>query len=166
MAEVYGDVRYPVVIDAASSIMIRIDRDTYVSDDQLSFDVTKIDSILDVIIDGYIGLREVNSFGLFPFCGQSWNLFLLESYCRRFSKKYTYRCITANNRNAGVIISKEIEMDYLQIMTNAVARSSCALNEDDVLRFLVDAGYILRRNNSYVAQLISDAKEIRERGNG
>ena len=165
MQEVTGEVRYSVVINAASSVMVRVDADTFISDEELKFDVTVIDSILkEIVKDGFIGLKEINSFGLFPFCGQPWNLFLIESYCRRFSKEFSYRCITANNKNVGAIVRKDVDYDYHQIMTNAVARSCCDIQENEVFDYLINSGYIMRRKYSNISELMSAAKEIRERG--
>ena len=63
--------------------MVRIDVEQYVADKCVSFDVEKIDEVLDAVVtDMYLPLRSFVAFGSFPACGRAWNLFLLESYCR------------------------------------------------------------------------------------
>lgn len=164
MQEKTGELRYPVVIEAGNAAMVRVDVDQFVSDDQLQFDVVAIDVILeDVIQNEFIGLKEITTFGAFPHCGYAWNPYLLESYCRRFSKKFKYVCITPNSKNAGVIIQKSCQLTYHEIMAKAIARSDTPLNEKDVFEFLVSAGYMIRRQYSNMKELLEQAASIRER---
>ena len=69
--------------------MIRVDKEHFVSDVQVQFDVDQIDYVLqDIIGDRFAPIKSVTTFALFPPCGHSWNHYLLESFCYRFSKKY------------------------------------------------------------------------------
>lgn len=166
MKSVSGTVRLPVIIEAANISMIRISEEKFVSDSQVDFYVEQIDSALDNAIPGEsIGMREISTFGSFPFCGYAWNLFLLESYCRRFSKKYKYMAIAANSRNAGSIVKKDCELDYHEIMALSVAKSDVELVEDEVFNYLIATGYLARRQYSDIDDLIERAEAIRERGN-
>lgn len=163
MKDTVGDVRYPVVIEAGNSAMVRVSEDNFVADDHLQFDSDTIDALLDEIVEGNgIGMKEVSTFNAFPFCGYAWNLFVLESYCRRFSHKYRYDCITPNSRNAGAIIKKNCNLDFHSIMIESVARSSTKLNEKDVYDYLIEAGFFLRRQYNNMADLLEKAAALRE----
>lgn len=166
MKSVSGTVRLPVIIEAANLSMVRISEEKFVSDSKVYFNVEQIDSALDNAIHGEsIGMREISTFGSFPFCGYAWNLFLLESYSRRFSKKYRYMAIAANSRNAGSIVKKDCELDYHEIMALSVAKSDVELVEDEVFNYLIATGYLARRQYSDIDDLIERAEAIRERGN-
>lgn len=163
MKETAGEVRYPIIIEAANTAMVRVDYDNFVADSKVMFDIAAIDLVLDEIVfeDG-IGLKEIATFNAFPYCGYTWNLFLLESYCRRFSKRYRYACITPNSRNAGVIISKDNELDYHTIMAKAVARATIDINEKDVFEFLIASGFMIRRQYANMGALLELATAFRE----
>lgn len=159
-----GTVRTPEVIEAANSVMVRIDKDRFIADRLISFDVDRIDSALDhIVTNEFIGMKEITTFSTLPFCGYGWNLFLLESYCRRFSKKYRYATRRANSSNSGAVVAKTCELPYHDIMAEAVARSGRELVEDEVFDFLTDAGYMERKRYSDIERLIIYAKELRER---
>ncbi len=163
MREVAGEVRYPVIIDAANVSMVRVDCDTFVADNKITFDVINIDSVLDdIVYENGIGLKEITTFNAFPYCGYKWNLFLLESYCRRFSSRYRYTCITPNSRNAGVIIAKNNNMDFHNIMAKAIARANIDINETDVFEFLIASGFMIRRQYANMNELLKLAAVFRE----
>lgn len=163
MQGVTSEVRYPTIIDAANASMVRIDNDTFVADNKVEFDVAAIDSVLDnIVFEDGIGLKEITTFNAFPYCGYEWNLFLLESYCRRFSRQYRYTCITPNSRNAGVIVSKSNNMDFHNIMAKAIARANIDINETDVFEFLIASGFMIRRQYANMNELLELAAVFRE----
>ena len=143
--------------------MVRISYDDFVADDHVQFDVPSIDQVLDTMVIGNgIGMKEITTFGAFPFCGYPWNLFVLESYCRRFSSKYKYDCITPNSRNGGAIIKKACNLSFHDIMVESVARSKVNLNKKDVYDYLIDSGLMIRRQYNDIERLINEAKALRE----
>ncbi|KJJ74454.1 hypothetical protein [Clostridium sp. FS41] len=161
---VAGTIRQSEIVEAANAVMVRIDKDNFVADRLIKFDVDRIDTALDYIVKAdFMGMREVTTFSIFPFCGYSWNLFLLESYCRRFSKKYRYDTRRANSSNSGAVVARSCTLSYHDIMVHAVARSGRSLSEDDVFDFLTEAGYIERKRYNNITLLINDAAELRER---
>ena len=161
---VSGTIRTPDIVEAANSVMVRISRDEFISDDQIDFDVNRIDTAIDAIVkDDFIGLKEITTFSTFPFCGYGWNLFLLESYCRRFSRKYRYDTRRANSSNSGAIVVKTSTFSYHQIMAHAVARSGRDLTKDEVFDYLTETGYIERKRYGEIDSLIKDAEDIRKR---
>ncbi len=161
--ETVGEVRYPVIVEAINRTMIRVDSERFVADNMVSFDIESIDNALDGILKGnVIGMKEITTFGAFPYCGYQWNLFLLESYCRRFSRKFRYDCATANSKNAGAIIRAEFAGNYHAAMAEAVACSDTDLNVKDVFDYLISSGLMLKRQYSEIEDLIRKATLLRK----
>ena len=80
--------------EAIYDSMVRVDESRYVHDKHVRFDVDAIDEVLsDIVSDGFIAIKEVTTFALFPICGQAWNHYLLESFCYRYSKRYTLHVV-------------------------------------------------------------------------
>lgn len=162
--QVAGTIRRPDIVEAANAVMVRVDKDDFIADRLIKFDTDCIDAALDyVVTDDFIGMREITTFSTFPFTGYGWNLYLLESYCRRFSKKYKYETRRANSSNSGAIVAKSCALNYHDIMTHAVARSDRKLQQDEVFDFLTEAGYMERKKYSDIDSLINEAAQLRER---
>jgi hypothetical protein len=156
--------RYNVYSEiAAYAVMVRIGQNAFVSEGQVHFDTIAIDSAIEQFINGgeYISLKAVTTFAPFPHCGQAWNLFLLESYCRRFSANFRFEVLSFNSSNAGAVVRKHSQMMYTDIMADAVAKSGIILNEHDVKEFLWENGYIASRLYKRTAELIHQAKVLR-----
>lgn len=164
--ELTGVVRRKISLEAGSSILVRIDKDTYVADRYVHFNVDKIDEVIELFVkDGYLPLKSFTTFGAFPDCGQEWNLFLLESYCRRFSRRFRFDAPTFNSRNAGVVICKSCRLNYTEIMADAVANADIPLKSTIVSNFLYESGYTGRSTTAKVGEIIVKAKVIRKRRN-
>lgn len=162
--QVAGTIKRPDIIEAANAVMVRVDKNDFVADRFIRFDTDRIDTALDYIVtNDFIGMREITTFSMFPFCGYGWNLYLLESYCRRFSKKYKYETRRANSSNSGAIVIKSCLLNYHDIMTQAVARSGRELQQNEVFDFLIEAGYMERKKYSDIDSLINEAAQLRER---
>lgn len=162
--QVAGTIKRPDIIEAANAVMVRVDKNDFIADRFIRFDTDRIDTALDYIVtNDFIGMREITTFSMFPFCGYGWNLYLLESYCRRFSKKYKYETRRANSSNSGAIVIKSCLLNYHDIMTQAVARSGRELQQNEVFDFLTEAGYMERKKYSDIDSLISEAAQLRER---
>ncbi len=162
--QVAGTIKRPDIVEAANAVMVRVDKDDFIADRLIKFDTDRIDAALDyVVTDDFIGMREITTFSTFPFTGYGWNLYLLESYCRRFSKKYKYETRRANSSNSGAIVAKSCALNYHDIMTHAVARSDRKLQQDEVFGFLTEAGYMERKKYSDIDSLINEAAQLRER---
>ena len=162
--QVAGTIRRPDIVEAANAVMVRVDKNNFIADRFIQFDTDRIDAALDyVVTNDFIGMREITTFSMFPFCGYGWNLYLLESYCRRFSKKYKYETRRANSSNSGAIVIKSCSLNYHGIMTQAVARSGRELQQNEVFDFLTEAGYMERKKYSDIDSLINEAAQLRER---
>lgn len=161
--ELTGEVRRQMLIEAGNTILVRIDKDTYVADRYVRFDVDLTDEAIELFVKGdYLPLKSFTTFGAFPDCGQEWNLFLLESYCRRFSRRFRFDTPTVNSRNAGVVIRKSCRLSYTEIMTDAVANADIPLKSTVVGKFLYN-GYTGRSTTAKVGEIIDRVKAIRER---
>lgn len=160
-----GTHRQSTPLEVAYSTLIRIDENRFVSDEQVCFNEPAIDDVLDTIISGEaIGMKEISSFALFPECNYTWNLFILESFCRRFSKTFKYMAVTTNSRNAGAIVRKECDYDYHTLLAHMIAQSNVNLTEDAVMDFLVEKGFVGRHSYKYLSDLIELAYAIRKKG--
>lgn len=162
--QVSGVIKQPAIVEAANNAMVRVDKDNFVADKFVDFDVIEIDNALNQTIKkDFIGLKEITTFVNFPFCGYGWNLYLLESYCRRFSQRYMYETRRANSSNSGAIVRKNCFLSYHDIMAHAVARTKIKLQADDVFDYLTEAGYMERKRYRDIDSLISEAMELRNR---
>lgn len=161
-----GDAYPWIALEAGCTVLVRIAEDAFVAEKYVHFDVDGIDATLDLFVTGeYLPLKSVTTFATFPHCGQVWNLFLLESYCRRFSRRFRFDGLTMNSRNAGAIIRKSCGLAYAEIMAGAVAASGVVLKKTEVVEFLRSHGYIGRRFYARTGELIEQAKTLRERRN-
>lgn len=162
--ELTGEVHRWIPMEAGNTILVRVDRDTYVADRYVHFNGDVIDIAIGLFVKGdYLPLKSFTTFGAFPDCGQVWNLFLLESYCRRFSRMFRVDTPSVNSRNAGVVIRKSCGMDYTEIMTDAVANADIPLNNTAIGKFLYENGYTGKRTTSKTNEIIDKAKALRER---
>ena len=162
--ELTGEVHRWLPMEAGNTVLVRIDIDTYVADKFVHFDAEVVDAAIELFIEGdYLPLKSFTTFGAFPDCRQTWNLFLLESYCRRFSHKYRFDTPSVNSRNAGAVIRKSCGLDYTEIMTDAVAKADITLKDSTIGKFLYDNGYTGRSTTAKVGEIIDKAKAIRER---
>ncbi len=162
--ELTGEVDRWISLEAGNTILVRIDKGTYVADRYVHFNADMIDEAIELFVKGdYLPLKSFTTFGAFPDCGQEWNLFLLESYCRRFSRRFRFDAPTVNSRNAGVVIRKSCGRNYTEIMTDAVANAGIPLKDTVVGKFLFESGYTGRSTTAKVSEIIDKAKTIRER---
>ena len=161
--ELTGEVHRWIAMEAGNTVLVRIDKNTYVADRYVHFNADIIDEAIGLFVEEeYLPLKSFTTFGAFPQCGQTWNLFLLESYCRRFSRKFRFDTLTLNSRNAGAVIRKSCGMDYTEIMTDAVANADVPLKDTAVGKFLYESGYTGRSTTTKVNEIIDKAKAIRE----
>jgi len=129
---------------AGVEVMIRLDEEHYVSDSYVNFDIVRTDEVISAIVTGdYLVLRDFVTFAHFPDCGEEWNLFLLESYCRRFSRKFRFEAPQYNNNNVGIVIRRESSFrNYNDLLADALAHANVDLKRQTVGQFLYDSGYI------------------------
>ena len=162
--ELTGEVHHWIPMEAGNTVLVRIDKNTYVADRYVYFNADIIDEAIGLFVKGdYLPLKSFTTFGAFPHCGQTWNLFVLESYCRRFSRKFRFDTPSVNSRNAGAVIRKSCGMDYTEIMADAIAKADIPLKNSAVGKFLYENGYTGRSTTAKANEIIDKAKAIRER---
>lgn len=159
-----GNIDSRICIEAGNTVLIRLDSDTYVSDKYVNFDSDAVDDAIEMLISGnYLPLKSFTTFGTFPDCWQTWNLFLLESYCRRFSKKFRFDSLSVNSQNIGAVIRESCSLKYTDIMVDAVVNIGVPLTDSAVGEFLLNSGYIGRRRASLISEVIDKAKVSQKR---
>lgn len=155
----YRYMAYSALYDS----MVRIDMNRYVADRLVQFDIDAIDIILSSFIpDGFISIKEVTTFALFPMCGQAWNHYLLESFCYKYSRKYSLRLIGFNDRNAGIIAERDLTLSYEDLLARAAARAKIKLDSETIGKFFFDAGYMGKRKFAWLDTITEQAIAIRE----
>ncbi len=163
--ELTGVVNRRIPLEASNTVLLRLDKDTFVADRYVHFNTDAIDETIGVFVKGdYLPHKSFTTFGAFPDCGQAWNLFLFESYCRRFSRKFRFDTPSVNSRNVGAVIRTSCDMDYMEIMTDAVANADVLLKDIAVGKFLYESGYTGKRTTAKANEIIEKAKAIRKRG--
>lgn len=136
---------------AACNTMVRIDHDHFVADSQIDFDIDAIDRAISLFVgDRIVPITAVTSFTSFPEVpGYSWNLFLVESFLRRFSKRFTIDGGPAQTSYVGGICSIEKQFEsYEDRLAHAVVQDGVALTEESIGSYLTERKYILRRSNT------------------
>lgn len=146
--------------------MVRIDRDTFVSRDQISFDVERTDAVLDDLISGdFVPVKSVELFLLFPVIEVSWNSFVLESYVARYSRKFrlVHPCFQAGDCCGAIVRRTSHIKDFKTLVVDALSRSSRWKTEEDALALLVESGYLQRRRYSEIEFAMAEARQLREK---
>lgn len=162
-AELTGSTNKQYSLDALYETMIRADADRFVSEDVVHFDIAAIDGILSNLIgDRFIPLKAITTFALFPACGISWNHYVLESYCYRFSKKYQLLVINYNDQNAGIIKAKDLPLSYTDILCHAAAEAGIELIPESLGQYFFENGFTARRKYANLPEITEQARKIRE----
>jgi hypothetical protein len=161
-----GETHRWIPMEAGYAVMARTGEDTFIAEKYVRFDVRGTDAALDQFVTGnYLPLKGVTTFAAFPECNQAWNLFLLESYCRRFSQRFRFDVLSVNSKNAGTIVRKDCVLSYIEIMADAAARSGEPLEKPAIEEYLYSSGYLGKKCYAKIDELIQLAKTIREGNN-
>lgn len=153
-------------IVAASSTMVRIDHDHYVSDASIQFNVDAVDHAISLFVGNrIIPITAITSYTSFPdIPGYSWNLYLVESFLRRFSKRFTIDGGPAQMSYVGGISSSDRNFaSYEDRLAHAVIQDGVTLTEEAIGRYLTDCKYILRRSE-IVRRTLNKAMDIEYAG--
>ena len=163
VVELTGSTNRQFAFQALYDCMVRIGINEYVADRFVSFDVNEIDRILsDIIAKHFCSIKDITSFALFPVCGYPWNAYLLESYCYKYSNKYSLRVLNFNDKNAGIIAEKCFDKSYIEMLAIATADSDVELNAESVGQYLFETGYMAKRKYGRLDEIVEKARELRE----
>lgn len=148
--------------EAGYDAMVRVEENRFVADKFVSFDVFAIDELLDEIVqDDFIPIRAVGTFARFPICGQAWSHYLLESFCYRFSNKFSLNVLNFNDKNAGIISRKSSNLTYKNMLAIALAKSSIELTVETAGKYLFNNGYLAKSKYSSLGEIVEEAKGLR-----
>ena len=162
ITELTGSINRAYAFQALYDEMVRVDKSRFISERNVHFDVNQIDDILaEFITDDFRAVRDVTTFAMFPVCGQSWNHYLLESYCYKYSKKYSLHVMRFNNKNAGIIAKRDFNKSYFEMLAIALSRMDVELTESTAGKALFDAGYMGKSKYSRLGEIIQRAQELR-----
>ena len=115
------------------------------------------------MIDGYILIKDVDSFLVFPNVEYEWNEFLLESFLHYYSRKF---CLINNgtslNNVAGAVTLRDGEYtQFVDICANELAKSDIELSKTPALNYLADINLITRRSYKDIDVALNKARQIR-----
>lgn len=145
---------------------VRVSKNLFVAKDQVKFDVEATDKALETYLSsGYILVKNVDSFLVFPNVGYEWNEFLLESYLLHYSKKF---CLVNNgislNNVAGAVARKDGKFtQFVDICAQALADSGIELKKIVALNYLAEINLITRRSYKELDIAMTKARQIRNR---
>ena len=152
-----------ITFRAAYDQMTRISKEKFVADEKVHFDIDAIDELLEQMIKGdFASIKSIATFIMFPNCGYTWTHYLLESFCYRFSKKYRLDVIGFNDRNAGIIAKKEVNLSYVDMLAITALRSGLELRADIIGEYLYNNGYIARRRGTILNNTVERAIQMKE----
>lgn len=163
VVEITGSSNRRAAFQALYDTMVRTDSNRFVADRHVRFDADAIDDILGSFVsNGYISIKGITTFAMFPVCGQIWNHYLVESYCYKFSKRYHLLFINFNDKNCGIIAEKSLNKSYDDLLAETAANAEIELTEESVGTYLFDNGYISKSKSSNIKTIVANAAQIRE----
>ena len=152
------------IVSAAIHNMVRVDRTTFVNDAAVDFDVDAIDRAIEQFVGAkIIPLKNITSFTAFPEVeGHSWNLYILDCFLRRFSKKFSMNGSPAQTNIVGAVCPKEIRFDsYTDAMAYAAVQDGVEMSENTISDYLSKNQFILRRG-PIVRRVFESAMKLSE----
>ena len=153
-----------IYFGALAEESVRVSKNLFIAKDQIEFDIEATDKALETYLSsGYILIKDVDSFLVFPNVGYEWNEFLLESYLLHYSKKF---CLVNNgtslNNVAGAVTKKDGEFtQFVDICAQALADSGIELKKTVALNYLAEINLITRRSYKELDIAMTKARQIR-----
>lgn len=161
--EITGSTNRIYALQSLYDEMIRVDRNRFVANNCVNFNTDEIDSLLsNFVTDHFCAIRDVTTFAMFPLCGQNWNLYLLESFCYKYSRKYSIHVIHFNDKNSGIIAEKDYNKKYNELLAIELSRTNIELNEEIAGQYLFETGYLAKSKYSKLGEIVEQAKKLRE----
>lgn len=163
VVELTGGTNRQYAFQALYDDMVRVDRNRFVANRRVNFPIDEIDTVLaGFITDNFRAIRDVTTFAMFPLCGQSWNHYLLESFCYKYSKKYSLHVIHFNDKNAGIIAEQDFNKKYNEMLAIALARTDVELSPEIIGQFLFNTGYMAKSKYAKLGEIAQRASELRK----
>lgn len=164
VVELTGGTNRQYAFQALYDDMVRVDKNRFVANRFVNFKIDEVDSILSGFIsDNFRAIRDVTTFAMFPICGQSWNHYLLESFCYKYSRKYSLHVIYFNDKNAGIIAEKDFNKQYSEMLAIALARTDVELTAEVIGQYLFNTGYMAKSKYGRLGEIAHRAAELRRK---
>lgn len=163
VVELTGGTNRQYAFQALYDDMIRVDNNRFVANRFVNFSIDEIDRVLSgFITDHFRSIQDVTTFAVFPICGQNWNHYLLESYCYKYSKKYSLHVIHFNSKNVGIIAERDFNKNYNEMLAIALARADVKLTSEAIGQYLFSTGYISKRKYAKLDEIAHRSEELRK----
>lgn len=164
-------IQHTATIEAANESMIRVSKNLFVKESFIKFDVSAIDDALSSFVQGkIIALQDVKSFSKFAPVEDvrgfewEWNLYLLESFLCKKSKRFQFHTSSPNNLAKGAICPREkIFLDYVDLMSAVVVQEKIPLTSTSVNDFLITKNFRTRRVDRVTSSIIERAHVLLSR---
>lgn len=163
VVELTGGINRQYAFQALYDDMVRVDKNRFVANRLVNFSIDEIDTVLaGFITDNFRAIRDVTTFAMFPLCGQNWNHYLLESFCYKYSRKYSLHVIHFNDKNAGIIAEKDFNKKYNEMLAIALARTDLELSSEVIGQYLFNMGYMAKSKYAKLGEIAQRASELRK----
>lgn len=163
VVELTGGINRQYAFQALYDDMVRVDKNRFVANRLVNFSIDEIDTVLaGFITDNFRAIRDVTTFAMFPLCGQNWNHYLLESFCFKYSRKYSLHVIHFNDKNAGIIAEKDFNKKYNEMLAIALARTDVELSSEVIGQYLFNTGYMAKSKYAKLGEIAQRASELRK----
>ncbi|MCL1888694.1 MAG: hypothetical protein FWF96_07485, partial [Kiritimatiellaeota bacterium] len=158
--QIYGRRSVPC-LDVPGGRMVRVTADLFVAERLVPFDTPGTDAALEALCPGdYIPACAVRDFSTFHAVNYPWTHALLESYCRRHSRVFSFATFGWNIQSVGVILRKSSPLKkYRDILADALARSGLRFSDAAAAhQYLKQEGYVLNRMPLLLPKIFSAEK--------
>lgn len=163
VVELTGGINRQYAFQALYDDMVQVDKNRFVANRLVNFSIDEIDTVLaGFITDNFRAIRDVTTFAMFPLCGQNWNHYLLESFCYKYSRKYSLHVIHFNDKNAGIIAEKDFNKKYNEMLAIALARTDVELSSEVIGQYLFNTGYMAKSKYAKLGEIAQRASELRK----
>jgi len=163
VVELTGGINRQYAFQALYDDMVRVDKKRFVANRLVNFSIDEIDTVLaGFVTDNFCAIRDVTTFAMFPLCGQNWNHYLLESFCYKYSRKYSLHVIHFNDKNAGIIAEKDFNKKYNEMLAIALARTDVELSPEVIGQYLFNTGYMAKSKYAKLGEIAQRASELRK----
>lgn len=163
VVELTGGINRQYAFQALYDDMVRVDKNRFVANRLVNFSIDEIDTVLaGFITDNFRAIRDVTTFAMFPLCGQNWNHYLLESFCYKYSRKYSLHVIHFNDKNAGIIAEKDFNKKYNEMLAIALARTDVELSSEVTGQYLFNTGYMAKSKYAKLGEIAQRALKLRK----
>lgn len=164
VVELTGGINRQYAFQALYDDMVRVDKNRFVANRLVNFSIDEIDKVLaGFVTDNFCAIRDVTTFAMFPLCGQNWNHYLLESFCYKYSRRYSLHVIHFNDKNAGIIAEKNFNKKYNEMLVIALARTDVELSPEVIGQYLFNTGYMAKSKYAKLGEIAQRASELREK---